>query len=236
MACAWPSRGMASMRKRTLLLALAFVVSALPSFAQQVVVGQAGAAYYKAAVPPNWNGTLVIWNHGFDLDPIEPFTIEPPTPANPYTSLDGLGDLAPLQLSEGYAVAASSYSLPGWALFQTKNDLEALVEAFSSRFARPGAGHRHRRLAGRGGDGRCAREREPRQRGRRADGVRRQRRIAQLGRRAGPAADLRRRVRATCPARPSPAAAKRAAEESRPDAEATWRDAVNACTGVLDAA
>ncbi len=33
-----------------------------------------------------------------------------------------------LQLSEGYAVAASSYTLSGWALFNSAEDLELLLD------------------------------------------------------------------------------------------------------------
>ena len=59
-----------------------------------------------------WNGDLVINNHGFDFNPPAP---------NP-----GLGPLAALQLSEGYAVAASSYSNCCWTLFSTQKDLNRL--------------------------------------------------------------------------------------------------------------
>ncbi len=82
-----------------------------------------GGAYYKIVVPDAWNGELVIWNHGFDLAPPR---------ANP-----DLGPLAQLQLSEGYAVAASSYQQSGWALFKTRNDLQHLYDVFVSNFGMP---------------------------------------------------------------------------------------------------
>ena len=84
-----------------------------------------GGAYYLIAVPPNWNGDLVIWNHGFTLDPPEPLTME------------DLGPLADLQLTEGYAVAASSFRQSGWALFKTKNDLQNMVGEFKDHFGQP---------------------------------------------------------------------------------------------------
>ncbi|MEA3548047.1 MAG: hypothetical protein U9R66_10330 [Thermodesulfobacteriota bacterium] len=84
-----------------------------------------GDAYYLIAVPPNWNGDLVIWNHGFTLDPPEPLTME------------DLGPLAYLQLTEGYAVAASSFQQSGWALFKTKNDLQNMVGEFKDHFGQP---------------------------------------------------------------------------------------------------
>jgi pimeloyl-ACP methyl ester carboxylesterase len=86
----------------------------------------AGGAYYRIAVPANWNGDLVIWNHGFDLD-------EP----GPLDEAD-LGPLSPVQLSEGFAVAASSYRHSGWALFKSDADLEALLAAFRAQVGEPG--------------------------------------------------------------------------------------------------
>jgi hypothetical protein len=83
-----------------------------------------GGALIKIEVPEAWNGGLVIYNHGFDLEALVP---SPPS----------LGPLAALQLSEGYAVAASSYRQNGWALYKTKNDLLNLVDVFKAQFAKP---------------------------------------------------------------------------------------------------
>ena len=84
-----------------------------------------GGAYYLIAVPPIWNGDLVIWSHGFTLDPPGPL------------SMDDLGPLALHQLAEGYAVAASSFQQTGWALFKTKNDLQNMVGEFKDHFGKP---------------------------------------------------------------------------------------------------
>ncbi len=82
-----------------------------------------GGAHYQIVVPDAWNGGLVIWNHGFSLSAPDP-------PSDP-------GPLSVIHLQEGYAVAASSYQLPGWALFKTKQDLEALVARFTEEFGAP---------------------------------------------------------------------------------------------------
>ena len=117
---------------RTLILTLTIlalfsttsVANAEPAFT--TVNGMTdGGAYYLIAVPPNWNGALVIWNHGFTLDPPGPLT------------MDDLGDLAPFQLEEGYAVAASSFRQSGWALFKTKNDLQNMFNEFKHYFGEP---------------------------------------------------------------------------------------------------
>jgi hypothetical protein len=92
--------------------------------AATVLTGEAGHAFFRIVVPDVWNGDLVVWNHGFTLAPVGP--------------VSDLGPLAALQLSEGYAVAASSYRMPGWALFKTNDDLEGLYETFVARFGTPG--------------------------------------------------------------------------------------------------
>jgi hypothetical protein len=117
--------------KRVLLVvlcALALMVSATPTLAQHVRVlsGQTGSnAHYRIEVPPVWNGDLVIWNHGFDLNPPGP------------VDHGDLGPLADLQLAQGYAVAASSYRLDGWALFATNTDLKNLYDIFRRQVGTP---------------------------------------------------------------------------------------------------
>ncbi len=117
------------MTRRSTRISLAMLVVtllAVPTFAQTEVEGEtAGGAFYKIAVPDGWTPAdgLVIWNHGFDL-------------SDPAPSPD-LGPLVDVQLSEGYAVAASSYRLNGWAVFKTNKDLKSLVSTFSAQFGEP---------------------------------------------------------------------------------------------------
>jgi len=94
--------------------------------AQTQLAGQTtGGAYYQIMIPDGWQPAdgLVIWNHGFDLEPIGP---------NP-----DLGPLAALQLQEGFAIAASSYSLTGWAVFESVADLEEMVKVFGQSVGVP---------------------------------------------------------------------------------------------------
>ena len=110
-----------------MILATLVGTSAAPSRAETMVTGSTGGgAFFLIVVPDLWNGDLAIWNHGLDLDPIEPLT-----------GLEDLGPLAPVQLAEGYAVAASSYQQIGWAVFKTKNDLQHLVNEFKAHFGTP---------------------------------------------------------------------------------------------------
>ncbi len=109
-------------------LALAVLLAAAaPVAAQTQLTGTtAGGAHYTILVPDGWEPAtgLVIWNHGFDLSPIGP--------------VSDLGPLVDVQLAEGFAVAASSYRMPGWALFKSNQDLQGLVAAFRNRVGVPG--------------------------------------------------------------------------------------------------
>lgn len=111
---------------RHAVLALLIVFVAIPTGAQTGLSGQTpSGAFYQIQVPNDWVPAdgLVIWNHGFDLSPIGP---DP-----------DLGPLVDIQLLEGYAVLASSYSTTGWALFDAIADLEDAVHAFEQAFGIP---------------------------------------------------------------------------------------------------
>jgi hypothetical protein len=115
---------------RRMIFVFALVVALLggaisSSHADTVLTGNTdGGAFFKIVVPTVWNGDLVIWNHGFSLNPIGP--------------VSDLGPLAaPVQLPEGYAVAASSFQQIGWALFKTKNDTQNMINVFKANFGTP---------------------------------------------------------------------------------------------------
>lgn len=116
------------MRRSIRVLRALFALSLfVPSLAMADTVREGttpGGGFYKLVVPDSWNGDLVIWNHGFDLDPPGPVT--------------DMGPLFELQLAEGFAVAASSYRMAGWAVFRTDKDLRAMVNAFRGEFGAPG--------------------------------------------------------------------------------------------------
>jgi hypothetical protein len=106
----------------TLVFAL-ILGAAPPAHADTTITGEKLGAFFQITVPDNWNGDLVINNHGFEFGT--------PTP-NP-----SLGGLAPLMLAEGYAVAASSYSQCCWTLFTTQLDLNHLIGVFEDNFGPP---------------------------------------------------------------------------------------------------
>jgi pimeloyl-ACP methyl ester carboxylesterase len=72
----------------------------------------AGAAY-KVELPTTWNGTLLLWSHGYRV--AQP---APPAFAPVNTAADDAPDAATasMLLSKGYALAGSSYASNGWAV------------------------------------------------------------------------------------------------------------------------
>jgi len=97
--------------------------------------GTLGGASYVIAVPSNWNGTLVLYSHGYVF-------VGQPNPA-PTVALTGAFGAAFLQ--QGYALAGSSYSQPGWAVQQAFQDQIALLDFFDTTCGTPtrtiAAGH-----------------------------------------------------------------------------------------------
>jgi pimeloyl-ACP methyl ester carboxylesterase len=85
-------------------------------------------ATYLIEVPGNWNGTLLLYSHGYVI----------PGSANP-ARVVGQGDplSGPFLLSAGYALAGSSYATTGWALEEAIPDQLATLNVFAANFGTP---------------------------------------------------------------------------------------------------
>lgn len=83
-------------------------------------------ATYLIQVPAGWNGTLVLYSHGYV------------TPGSPNPATD-VGDPLTGQwlLSNGYALAGSSYATTGWALQQAIPDQLSTLNTFDRRVGTP---------------------------------------------------------------------------------------------------
>src|SRR5258708_19027530 len=90
--------------------------------------GALGGANYTIAVPSNWNGTLVLYSHGYV--PPSPNLLNPAPDAGDALTGDAL-------LQQGYALAGSSYSQNGWALHQAFQDQIALLDYFTATCGHP---------------------------------------------------------------------------------------------------
>ncbi len=121
---------MSNLTRITILSALAAILIAVfcgSAFAQQHITGTLpDGATYVIDVPPLWNGTLLLYSHGY---------VVPGSP-NPATDV---GD--PLtggyMLAAGYALAGSSYATTGWAVQQAIPDQIATLDAFESAIGTP---------------------------------------------------------------------------------------------------
>ena len=83
-------------------------------------------ATYLIEVPSPWNGTLLLYSHGY---------VAPGSP-NPAHDVGDPGTRAFL-LQSGYALAGSSYATTGWAVEQAIPDQIAVLDQFASFFAPP---------------------------------------------------------------------------------------------------
>lgn len=103
-------------------------------------VGKKGG-YFRVTIPSNWDGDLVVVNHGFDLSdrklrPHETCSNN----ANQACAADvdcGMGNfcnnisylgLDEVLLPMGKAVAANTYSQSGWAVFGSAKDLKEMIK------------------------------------------------------------------------------------------------------------
>lgn len=102
-------------------------------------VGVLNGAAYEIVMPESWNGTLLLYSHGYrSAQPVPPdFTpvSTVPEPAPGWSSGDqGVGKTL---LGLGYALAGSAYASNGWAVADGVRANEELVEYFTSAIGRP---------------------------------------------------------------------------------------------------
>jgi hypothetical protein len=107
------------LRHLRLAAVLGLAAATAPVRASQEFTGELpSGAWYHVEIPDGWRpgDALVLYQHGLD------FT----TPANP----PGLGPLSSVMLDEGYAIAATSYRMRGWALFSALDDNRDVLAKF----------------------------------------------------------------------------------------------------------
>src|SRR5579863_6917860 len=109
-----------------LLYSSVTIPNALAAPAAGTYTGTIDGAAYKIEIPASWNGTLVLYSHGYVA------------PGSPNPAQD-VGDpvTGAWLLAHGYALAGSSYSTTGWALQQAFHDQIALLDYFDQTFGQP---------------------------------------------------------------------------------------------------
>lgn len=114
-----------------LVFSLNFANAAPPS-APVDLSGDLYGAPYRIRVPANWNGTLLVYAHGYRDRADHPGEVD-----NRAADVAPSAALEPVMLAQGYALAGSAYRNNGWAVEEGINDLAALTIFFNFRVGRP---------------------------------------------------------------------------------------------------
>ena len=97
-----------------------------PALAQDIVDGSTGpGSVYRLIRPPNWNGILLLYAHGY-VSPAAPVGISPDAQL-----------VASLVVPQGFAVAISSFSENGWVVKDGTQRTHQLLGLFTSKFGKP---------------------------------------------------------------------------------------------------
>src|SRR5436305_510295 len=91
-----------------------------------LLTGVLGEAAYRIQVPPDWNGTLVLYSHGYVPPGVPNPALSAPDPVTGGWLLD-----------HGYALAGSAFSASGWAVEQALPEEVALLDFFAERVGAP---------------------------------------------------------------------------------------------------
>lgn len=89
-----------------------------------IEIGRLNGVPYRIAVPDDWNHRLVVFYHGYSLDPVS-YGLDAPQ-----------AWLAPM-LAHRFAVIQSAYAQTGWALQSAMADTAQLRDYFIARHGRP---------------------------------------------------------------------------------------------------
>lgn len=113
--------------KLSTLLALAMALAlCAPAHADVVVDGSTGpGSVYRLVRPTNWNGILLLYAHGY-------VSKDAPVGITPDTQL-----VISLLTTQGFAVAASSFSENGWVIKDGTQRTHQLLGLFTSKFGTP---------------------------------------------------------------------------------------------------
>lgn len=106
------------MRILTLLLCLASIALGATE------IGEMNGAAFRVDVPDNWNGTLLVYCHGY-------------SPAPGKYSAEKQDPLSTALTAQGMALIQSGYSAGGWAVAEALNETEALRRYFVRKHGKP---------------------------------------------------------------------------------------------------
>lgn len=116
-----------------LLLAASSSRAARPASSAQDLRGSLGGAPYHIRVPERWNGTLLVYAHGYRDAADHPGETEDRS----VQAAPGGAPLEDVLLVQGYALAGSAFRENGWAVKEGIQDLAALTRFFHRTVGKP---------------------------------------------------------------------------------------------------
>lgn len=114
------------------LLLFSVQFNAAPPIQAVDMSGEIDGAPYRIKVPANWNGTLMVYAHGYRDRADHPGEVD-----NRSADLAPSAALEAPLLGQGYALAASAYRNNGWAVEEGIQDMKNLVMFFRHHVANP---------------------------------------------------------------------------------------------------
>ncbi|MFN0139255.1 MAG: hypothetical protein ACKVQW_04100 [Pyrinomonadaceae bacterium] len=114
------------------LLVATVTTKAAPQVGPIDTTGEINGAPYRIVVPAVWNGTLLVYAHGYRDKADHPGEVD-----NRNADIAPSPPLAAALLAQGYALAGSAYKDNGWAVEEGIHDTKDLAVFFRGRIARP---------------------------------------------------------------------------------------------------
>jgi pimeloyl-ACP methyl ester carboxylesterase len=100
------------------------IFAALALAAPKTETGSINGAAFRIDIPDNWNGSLVVYCHGYNAQPV--------------TFNDGkLNPVLQVFVNQGFALIESGYAEGGWAVEQAATDTENLRRYFIEKYGKP---------------------------------------------------------------------------------------------------
>jgi hypothetical protein len=115
-----------------LLLSLLPAVNAAPQVGPLDETGEINGAPYRIVVPATWNGTLLVYAHGYRDKADHPGEVDNRNP-----DIAPSATLAAALLAQGYALAGSAYRDNGWEVEGGIQDTKDLAVYFRDSIAQP---------------------------------------------------------------------------------------------------
>ena len=115
-----------------LFLNLLPAVNAAPQVGAIDETGEINGAPYRIVVPATWNGTLLVYAHGYRDKADHPGEVD-----NRNADIAPSPELAAALLAQGYALAGSAYRDNGWEVEGGIHDTKDLAVYFRSNIAKP---------------------------------------------------------------------------------------------------